>query len=101
MSSESLFHPSNFEIYSPYPNPFNNTIAIDYKLFSNSFVKIRVYDIRGRLIKNIINEKQNSGFKSIKWNATNNKGQTVSAGKYILRIKIGNFKKTKNIILLK
>ena len=101
MSSESLFHPSNLQIYSPYPNPFNNTIAINYKLFSNSFVKIGVYDIRGRLIKNLINEKQNSGFKSIKWNATNNKGQTVSAGKYILRIKIGNFKKTKNIILLK
>ncbi len=101
MSSESLFHPSNFEIYSPYPNPFNNNIAIDYKLLSNSFVKIRVYDIRGRLIKNLVHEKQNSGFKSIKWNATNNKGQTVSAGKYILRIKIGNFKKTKNIILLK
>ena len=37
MSSESLFHPSNFEIYSPYPNPVNNTIAINYKLFSNSF----------------------------------------------------------------
>ena len=55
----------------------------------------------GNVIKKLVNEVQNSGYKLIQWNATNNQGQPVSAGVYIYSIEAGNFRQTKKMILLK
>ena len=64
-------------------------------------VKITIYDMLGNEIKNLINTKQSSGFKSIQWNATNNLGKSVSAGTYLYSIEVGGYRKTKKMILLK
>ena len=55
----------------------------------------------GVVVNNLINENQNSGFKSIKWDATNNQGEPVSAGVYFYNIQAGDFSQTKKMILLK
>ena len=89
------------KIKDPYPNPFNNSVTLDYKLFKDSIVKIAIFDIKGLLIKNLFSGKQNSGLKSIKWNATNNKGRIVSSGEYLARIEIGDFTQTKKIIFVR
>ena len=52
-------------------------------------------------INQIVNEVQNSGYKSIQWNATNNQGQPVSTGVYLYSIKAGEFRQTKKMIFLK
>ena len=101
MSSENYIKPGNIEIQAPYPNPFNNSITLDYKLFKDSNVKIVIFDIKGNLVKNLFSGEQISGFKSIKWNATNNKGKRVSAGEYLAKIKIGDFTQTKKMIFVK
>ena len=101
MSSENYIKSSHIEIQDPYPNPFNNNITINYKLFKDSNVKIVIFDIKGNLIKNLFSGKQISGLKSIKWNATNNKGKIVSAGKYLAKIEIGDFSETKKMIFVK
>ena len=49
----------------------------------------------------VVNEVQNSGYKTVKWDATNNQGQPVSAGVYLYSIEIGEFRQTKKMILLK
>ena len=71
MSSDSYIKPRYIQIKTPYPNPFNNSVTIDYKLFKDSIVKIAIFDIKGILIKNLFTGKQKPGLKSIKWNATN------------------------------
>ena len=50
-------------------------------------------------VNKLINEIQSSGKKSIQWDATNNKGQSVSAGVYLYRIQAGNYHKTKKMVL--
>jgi hypothetical protein len=101
MSSGNYIKPRHIEIQAPYPNPFNNSITLNYKLFKDSNVKIVIFDIKGNLIKNLFAGKQTSGLKSIKWNATNNKGKIVSAGEYLAKIKIGDFTQTKKMIFVK
>ena len=55
----------------------------------------------GNVINQLVNEVQNSGFKTVKWDATDNQGQPVSAGVYLYTIEAGEFRQTKKMILLK
>ena len=102
----SISPQSNFINLKNYPNPFKNTSIIRYKLvfdelIEDMFVKIDIYDLQGRNVKTLINKKQNAGYQSVKWNATNNKGQPVSAGVYLYSIEVGDFRHTEKMILLK
>ena len=101
MSSGNYIRPRRVEIQDPYPNPFNNSITLNYKLSKDSNVEIVIYDIRGNLVKNLFSGEQISGFKSIKWNAIDNTGKKVSAGEYLAQIKIGDFTQTKKMIFVK
>ena len=64
-------------------------------------VNITIYDIMGNVVRNLLQSKQIAGNKSIQWNATNDKNETVSAGIYLYTIDLGNFRKTKKMLLLK
>ena len=55
----------------------------------------------GRKIRTIVNEQQDSGKRSIIWNAKNENGQPVSAGIYLYQIQAGDFVQTKKLILIK
>ena len=55
----------------------------------------------GREVKTLINQTQDSGFKSVIWDATNDYGKPVSAGVYLYQIHAGEFVQTKKMVLLK
>ena len=93
--------PSNYFLSQNFPNPFNPVTTLKYDLLKNGLVNITIYDILGNVINQLVNEVQNSGFKSVQWNATNNQGQPVSAGVYLYSIEAGDFRQTKKMILLK
>ena len=93
--------PTFFRLYNNYPNPFNPKTILQYDLLQNSYVEVIVYDMQGKVINNLVNANQISGFKSVQWNATNNQGQPVSAGVYLYSIEAGDFRQTKKMILLK
>ena len=84
-----------------YPNPFNPITTLNYNLHEESIVKITIYDLMGHIVKVIVNQVETSGFKSVQWNGTNNKGLPVSAGAYIYGIETIDFRQTKKMILLK
>ena len=92
---------TEFKLNQNYPNPFNPVTNILYNLPEDGFVKITVFDILGNVINQLVNEVQNSGYKTVKWDATNNQGQPVSAGVYLYSIEAGEFRQTKKMILLK
>ena len=92
---------NTFNIYQNYPNPFNPVTTLGYDLQEDGFVNITIYDMLGNIINQLVNEFQNSGYKSIQWNATNTQGQSVSAGIYLYSIEAGDFRQTKKMILLK
>ena len=92
---------TSFQIYSNYPNPFNPITTLHYDLPEDKIVNITIYDIMGNVVRNLLQSKQIAGNKSIQWNATNDKNETVSAGIYLYTIDLGIFRKTKKMVLLK
>ena len=102
-SSVAITRTENFSsdnIYN-YPNPFNSFTTLRYDLPEDSFVNVTVYDMLGNVVNNLVNTNQSSGYKSVRWDATNNQGESVSAGVYLYKIQAGNFVDTKKMILLK
>jgi flagellar hook assembly protein FlgD len=64
-------------------------------------VNLIVYDILGREVKTLLNQKEQPGYKSIRWNGRNNAGQKVSAGMYFYRFETTGFVDVHKMILLK
>lgn len=88
--------PDNFVLYQNYPNPFNPSTIINYLLPVSNYVKLTIYDIMGREIITLVNEKQNAGNYKIEWNASNN-----PSGIYIYKLTSGSFTEAKKMILIK
>ncbi|MFL2989833.1 MAG: T9SS type A sorting domain-containing protein, partial [Candidatus Neomarinimicrobiota bacterium] len=93
--------PENFSLKQNYPNPFNPITTLRYDLPEDGLVNITIYDMMGRIVKTLVNGSQTAGYKSIQWNATNDKNEPVSAGLYLYTIQTGEFRQTKKMVLLK
>jgi hypothetical protein len=88
--------PISFSLDQNYPNPFNPTTEIHYQLPENSFVTLKVYDILGREVATLINERQNVGNYSVTFNAGH-----LSSGVYLYRLQAGAYSNTKKLLLVK
>ena len=95
------YSPKSFKVNQNYPNPFNPITNLNYELADDAYVSITIYDILGNVINSLVNTNQPSGYKTIQWNATNNQGQSVSAGVYLYSIEVGGSRQVKKMILLK
>ena len=93
--------PTVFALHQNYPNPFNPTTQISYDLPETGNVQIMIYDLMGRKVRTLMNSEQNAGFKTLQWNATNDRNEPVSAGLYLYTIQAGEFRKTRKMVLLK
>ena len=93
--------PDKFTLHQNHPNPFNPVTTLRYDLPEDTMVNITIYDMMGRVVRTMVNTQQNTGFKSVRWNATNDAGSSVSAGLYLYMIKAGDFRQTKKMVLLK
>ena len=92
---------TDYKVHNNYPNPFNPVTTLRYDLPEDLFVSITVYDMLGNVVSNLVNKDENSGYKSVQWNAINDKGQPVSAGVYLYTIQAGDFRQTRKMVLLK
>ena len=93
--------PISHKIFNNYPNPFNPITTLRYDLPEDAMVNITIYDMMGRKVSTLVNNQQTAGYKSIQWNATNDKGAPVSAGLYLYTLEVGQFQQTKKMVLLK
>jgi len=98
---ELIAVPEKFALQQNYPNPFNPITTIKYELPADSKVNIVIYDIMGRQVIQLLNEFQEAGFKSIKWNGRNTSDQIVSAGLYFYAIEAGKHNAIRKMVLLK
>ena len=101
LSNDIFQYPAKYNLNNCYPNPFNPITTLRYDLPEDALVNITIYDMMGRVVKTIINDQQDAGFKSISWNAVNDYGKPVSAGIYLYQIKTEKFSQAKKMILLK
>ena len=93
--------PITYNLHNAYPNPFNPITSLRYDLPQDGLVNITIYDMMGRKVKTLVNDSQTAGYKSIRWNATNDRNEPVSAGLYLYTIQAGDFRQTKKMVLLK
>ena len=88
--------PIKYELYQNFPNPFNPVTTITYDIIKLQDVEVEVYDILGRRIKTLVNEQQQPGSYTIKWDASN-----VASGIYFYQLKTKDYINTKKMLLLK
>ena len=101
LSTHISHYPAMYELKNCYPNPFNPVTTLRYDLPEDAMVNITIYDMMGRIVNNLVSSQQNTGYKSVQWNATNNAGQPVSAGLYLYTIQAGEFRQVRKMVLLK
>jgi len=93
--------PESFFLSQNYPNPFNPTTTISYGLPENAEVSIEIFNVLGQQVRNLVDEYQAAGYKSIVWDGNDNSGSRVSSGVYFYTIEAGNFNAAKKMMLLK
>ena len=93
--------PIAYTLHQNYPNPFNPITNLRYDLPEREQVTLTVFDLMGRQITQLVNTAQESGYKSVQWNATDMHGKPVSAGVYLYQIRVGEFVQTRKMVLLK
>ncbi|MFC1552380.1 T9SS type A sorting domain-containing protein [Candidatus Latescibacterota bacterium] len=94
-------NPYVFKVSAPFPNPFNPKTTIEYEIPSECKVKLVVYDILGKEVSVIQDGIMSAGVHISVWNGMNRKGNIVSSGIYIIKLKAGNNIKSKKVFLMK
>ena len=83
-----------------YPNPFNPIVNIKIKTEAAAFAAI--YDLRGRLVRMLVNKPQESGYYTALWDGRTEKGGFAGSGVYFYRINVNNrFNKTMRMVMVK
>ena len=95
-SVDDNFVPVDYMMSRAYPNPFNNSVTIEYQLSGPSQLTVVIYDMLGRKIETVHNGFQDAGEHTIRWDADNN-----STGVYFYSVEAGDYAETKKIVLLR
>ena len=95
---------SKIHLAGNYPNPFNPSTTISYTLPDNDgprLVQLRVYDVGGRLVRQLVDEAQGPGSYSVIWDGTDQRGSLAGAGVYFVRLQQGAEVATRPVALIK
>ncbi len=84
----SVYLPSAFELEQNYPNPFNAETQIQYRIAQAGEVTLEIFNLLGRKITALINEKQIAGLYSVIWKGKDKFGTEVASGVYFYRLTI-------------
>jgi len=90
-----------YSLRQNYPNPFNPVTHISYDIIEATNVTIRIYDLLGRSVKTLVNERKDVGTYTTLWNGLDQNGSKVASGVYIYRLETERFNTTKKMLLLK
>ena len=87
---------------SNYPNPFNPTTTISYRLHKPVKTDLRIYDVAGHLVRTLVHsEDQSAGFYEFNWKGKNDQGMAVPSGTYLYRLDAGPSTESRRLMLLK
>ncbi len=86
---------TSFRLLQNFPNPFNPNTKINYSIWQQSFVTLKVYDLLGREVATLVNEEKPAGEYEVDFIGSN-----LSSGVYFYQLQAGNFIETKKMILL-
>ncbi len=93
--------PSGYELSQNYPNPFNPNTTISFTIPTSENVSLTIYNVRGQVVKTLVNDSRSAGTHNIQWDGLNNFGQKVASGIYIYTLRTSNFTESKKMTMLK
>jgi hypothetical protein len=88
--------PDKYKLCQNYPNPFNPSTNIKYQIINNKLVTLKIYDILGKEVATLVNEKQSPGYYEVTWDASNYPSEV-----YFYKVVCGDFSEVKKMILIK
>ncbi len=80
-----------------WPNPFKESLTLEYLLEKEAEVSIRIFDVQGKQVASPFTGMQQAGKQQVHWNGRNSNGQHLAAGQYIYRLQAGNSKRSGRI----
>jgi len=102
LRSESVVaKPKAFALLQNHPNPFNPATTIGYALPQAASVRLEVCNMLGQVIATLVNEKQDMGRYSVRWDGLNSNGEVVGSGVYFYRIVADDFHAVQSMLLVK
>lgn len=101
LSNEQNLLPKVSKLNGNYPNPFNPTTKISYSLKEGSQVNIQIFNIKGQLVKQLVNGLMPAGNHTITWNGNDENQNQVSSGVYFYRMQSKEYSGTRKMLLMK
>ena len=105
VDGDDILKPTVTELTGNYPNPFNPTTKISFSLAEAGQVSINIYNMKGQLVKTLVNAELDNDYHEIVWNGVDDSGKSVSSGVYFYKLSTNNgggrYTSTKKMILLK
>jgi hypothetical protein len=92
---------NKLKMLSIFPNPFNQSVSIKYTLDTDTPVTIYIVDMKGNIVRNLVNDFKNKGVHTTSWEGTNKKGKLVQNGYYLCKIITSKLAESLKIIYLK
>ena len=93
--------PESYALEQDYPNPFNPTTTINFSLKDKGHVLMSIYNIRGQLVRQLVDGEKLAGHFSIEWDGRNNSGIIMPSGTYLYAIKVNDFSYTRKMAFMK
>ncbi|MFQ5637679.1 MAG: DNRLRE domain-containing protein [bacterium] len=91
--------PDVFSLQQNYPNPFNAGTTISYRLAEPSRVRLLIYNVRGQIVRELVNRVQDAGIQTVRWDSRSDMGLEVSSGIYFVRLEAGPHFFNREIVL--
>ena len=93
--------PESFSLSQNYPNPFNPVTEIQFELPRDDKISLKVYNLKGEEVRNLVSGTYRAGYHAIRWNGTNQDSEPVASGVYIYMLEAGTFHSVKKMLLMK
>jgi hypothetical protein len=83
-----------------FPNPFNPETTINYDLKESAKVRLEVYNLKGQLVRSLVNDNQSAGRYRVVFDARDNRGNSLASGVYLYRLHAGDYTATRKMMLM-
>lgn len=93
--------PQRFTLFQNYPNPFNPETNISFALPEDGKVNLKIYNLKGQLIKVLVNQKLSPGIHTLTWDGKDESGKDLPSGIYFYRLIAGEYSEAKKMVRIK